>query len=213
MPKISLMNIENIYGDKKWIDFGGKSPLIALFKSFHELSPEIEAVINEHTFPVSFAKNKHVASPLKRNKYIYFILEGAVHGYIKTGSNKITTWIAAENELAGTIRNLWEDFSTDEYVETIENVLAIAVPNTMTNYLYENFLIANYVGRKMTELYIQGASERAFIARLPTAQKRYERFLVTYPHLMNRIPLKYIASFIGMRLETLSRLRSKVAVE
>ena len=65
----------------------------------------------------------------------------------------------------------------------------------------------------MTELYIQGASERAFIARLPTAQKRYERFLVTYPHLMNRIPLKYIASFIGMRLETLSRLRSKVAVE
>ncbi|MDY0906401.1 Crp/Fnr family transcriptional regulator [Pedobacter sp. CFBP9032] len=205
------MNIENIYGDKKWTDFGGESPLIAVFKSFHDLSPEIKDVINEQTFPVNFAKNKHVASPLKRNKYIYLILKGAVHGYIKVGNNKVTTWIAAENELAGTIRNLWEDVPTDEYVETIENVLAIAVPHSMTNYLYENFLIANYVGRKMTELYIKGASERALLARLPTAQKRYQRLLLTYPHLMNRVPLKYIASFIGMRLETLSRLRSKTA--
>jgi len=205
------MNIENIYGDKKWTDFGGESPLIAVFKSFHDLSPEIKDVINEQTFPVNFAKNKHVASPLKRNKYIYLILKGAVHGYIKVGNNKVTTWIAAENELAGTIRNLWEDVPTDEYVETIENVLAIAVPHSMTNYLYENFLIANYVGRKMTELYIKGASERALLARLPTAQKRYQRLLLIYPHLMNRVPLKYIASFIGMRLETLSRLRSKTA--
>ncbi|WP_029286601.1 Crp/Fnr family transcriptional regulator [Pedobacter sp. R20-19] len=204
------MNIENIYGDQKWASFGGQSPLIAVFKSFHHLSPEIEEVINDQTFPVNFAKNKHIASPLKRNKYIYLILQGAVHGYIKMGSKKITTWIAAENELAGTIRNLWEDVITDEYIETIENVIAIAIPHSMSKLLYENYPIANYVGRKMTEIYIKGASERAFIVRLPTALKRYQRLLVSYPHLMNRVPLKYIASFIGMRLETLSRMRSKV---
>jgi len=204
------MNIENIYGDQKWNAFGGQSPLIDVFKSFHHLTPEIEDVINDQTFPVNFAKNKHIASPLKRNRYIYLILQGAVHGYIKMGSKKITTWIAAENELAGTIRNLWEDVTTDEYIETIENVVAIAVPNSMTKLLYEQYPVANYVGRKMTEIYIKGASERAFIGRLPTALKRYQRLLVSYPHLMNRIPLKYIASFIGMRLETLSRMRSKV---
>jgi len=205
------MNIENIYGDQKWTELGGQSPLIAVFKSFHPLSPEIEAIINEYTFPVSFAKNKHIASPLKRNRYIYLILQGAVHGYIKMGKNKITTWIAAENELAGTIKNLWEDVPTDEYVETIENVFAIAIPHSMSKLLYEKFPAANYVGRKMTEIYVQGASERAFVARLPTALKRYERLLKTYPHLINRVPLKYIASFIGMRLETLSRIRSKAA--
>lgn len=204
------MNIENIYGDQKWASFGGQSPLIAVFKSFHQLSPEIEAVINSQTFPVNFAKNKHIASPLKHNRYIYLILQGAVHGYIKMGNKKITTWIAAENELAGTIRNLWEDVMTDEYIETIENVLAIAIPHSMSKLLYENYPIANYVGRKMTEIYIKGASERAFIARLPTALKRYQRLLISYPHLMNRVPLKYIASFISMRLETLSRIRSKV---
>lgn len=203
------MNIENKYGDNKWADLGGFSPLITVFKSYHPLNPEIEHIINQHTFPVKFAKNKHIASPLKQNRYIYLILEGAVHGYLKMGSKKVTTWIAAEHELAGTIRNLWENETSDEYIETIDNVFAIAIPHEMSKLLYENFPIANYVGRKMTEIYFQGASERAYLCRLPTALKRYQRFLITYPHLINRVPLKYIASFIGMRIETLSRIRTQ----
>ncbi|KQM68200.1 hypothetical protein ASE74_24220 [Pedobacter sp. Leaf216] len=207
------MNIENIYGEEKWKAFGGFSPLIAVFKSYHPLNPEIENVINEWTFPIHFAKNKHIASPLKRNRYIYLILEGAVHGYLKMGNKKITTWIAAENELAGTIRNLWESEVSDEYIETIDPVFAIAIPHEMSKLLYENFPIANYVGRKMTEIYFQGATERAYISRLPSALKRYKRFLVSYPYLINRVPLKYIASFIGMRLETLSRIRKLASLE
>ncbi|RZJ91023.1 MAG: Crp/Fnr family transcriptional regulator [Chryseobacterium sp.] len=202
------MNLKNEFGDHKWDNFGGISPLIAVFKSFHTLSPEIEQIINEQTFPVAFAKGKHLASPLKRNRYIFLIIKGAVHGYIKAGNQKITTWIAAEAELAGSIRNLWKEVDSDEYIESIEPVLAIAVPHSMSRYLYDHFSIANYVGRKMTEIYYQGASERAFIARLPIAAKRYQRFLVSYHHLLERVPLKYIASFLAMRLETLSRIRS-----
>ncbi|WP_025145861.1 Crp/Fnr family transcriptional regulator [Pedobacter jeongneungensis] len=207
------MNIENIYGEDKWAAFGGFSPLITVFKSYHPLNPEIENIINRYTFPIRFAKNKHIASPLKHNRYIFLILEGAVHGYLKMGNKKITTWIAAENELAGTIRNLWENEISDEYIETIDPVFAIAIPHEMSKLLYENFPIANYVGRKMTEIYFQGATERAYICRLPTALKRYQRFLVSYPHLINRVPLKYVASFIGMRLETLSRIRKQALIE
>lgn len=204
------MNLKNEFGEGKWDDFGGVSPLIALFKSFHSLNADIEKIINEQTFPVRFAKNKHIASPLKRNRYIYLILKGSVHGYIKMGEEKITTWIAIENELAGTIRNLWTDEASEEYIESIDPVLAIAVPHSMSRQLYQQFPIANYVGRKMTEIYFKSASERAFISRLSTAKKRYERYLVTYSYLVDRVPLKYIASFLNMRLETLSRIRATI---
>lgn len=204
------MNLKNEFGENKWENFGGISPLIAVFTSFHELTPEIEEIINRETFPVIFAKGKHLASPLKRNRYIFLIIKGAVHGYIKSGGHRITTWIAVENELAGSIRNLWTEEASEEYIESIDPVLAIAIPHEMSRYLYDHFPIANYVGRKMTEIYYQGASERAFICRLPTAKKRYERFLVAYPQLIHRIPLKYIASFLGMRLETLSRIRTSL---
>ncbi|WP_316807273.1 Crp/Fnr family transcriptional regulator [Pedobacter agri] len=202
------MNLENEFGERKWDNFGGVSPLIAVFKSYHPLNPEIEKIINEQTFPVRFDKHNHIASPLKPNRFIYLILQGSVHGYIKMETEKVTTWIAIEHELAGTIRNLWTEEASDEYIEAIDPVLAIAIPHAMSRQLYEQFPIANYVGRKMTEIYFKSASERAFISRLPTAKKRYERYLVTYAYLVDRVPLKYIASFLNMRLETLSRIRA-----
>ncbi len=207
----SKMILKNELGDKKWDNLGGISPLISVFKLFHPLNSEIERIINEQTFPVTFAKGKHMASPHNRNRYIFLILKGSVHGYIKAGNKKITTWIVIENELAGSIRNLWIEEASEEYIESIDPVLAVAIPHEMSRYLYENFNIANYVGRKMTEIYYKGASERAFISRLPTAKKRYERFLITYNYLLDRVPLKYIASFLSMRLETLSRIRTAEA--
>ena len=202
------MNLTPVDEEDKWKNFGFQSPLISLFKNFHPLNEAIESIINAQTFPVYFAKHKHIASPLKRNHYIFLIIKGAAHGYLKMGSKKITTWIAVENELAGTIRNLWTDEVSEEYIESIEPVLAIAVPHEMSKLLYQQFEIVNYVGRKIMEIHYRSAFERAFICRLPTAKKRYDRFILSYPRLLERVPLKYIASFLGMRMETLSRIRS-----
>ncbi|MCX2575894.1 Crp/Fnr family transcriptional regulator [Pedobacter sandarakinus] len=202
------MNISNIYGEKKWDNFNGQSPLIEVFRKFHPLTPELEAIINEHTFPVEFGKNKHIASPSKRNKYLFLILSGATYGYIKLDKQKITTWFAIENDFAGTINNLWEDAATDEYIETIEQVMAIAIPHSMSKMMFEQYPVANLIGRKLTEMYLKAASERALLSRMPGAAKRYERFVAMYPRLINRIPLKCVASFIGVRLETLSRIRN-----
>ncbi len=205
------MNPEKNYSKDKWAIYNGFSPVITAFKSFHALSPEIEHIINTQTFPVIFKKNKFISSPIHRNKYIFLIVKGLVRGYMKNGADEVTTWISRENELVGNIRNLMDEESeSEEYVQAIEEVIAIAVPHTMTRQLYDNFEIANYVGRQITELYYLQACERAFISRLQSAERKYLRFIKSYPDLVNRVPVKYIASFLGMRIETLSRLRSKL---
>jgi hypothetical protein len=204
------MNPDKIHTENKWALYGGFSPLISVFKAFHPLNEEIEQIINTDTFPVVFKKNKFISSPVHRNKYIFLLLSGAARGYMKFGNKDITTWIAIENELVGTIMNLWEETESDEYIEAIEPIVAIAIPHEMSKKLYDNFPIANYVGRKMTELHYAQAFERGFLCRLQSAEKRYNRFLKSYPGLINRISLKYIASFLGMRIETLSRIRAKI---
>lgn len=205
------MNPENIYSKDKWANYNGVSPLIAVFKNFHSLCPEIEHIINTQTFPVVFKKNKFISSPLHRNKYIFLVLKGLVRGYMKNGENEVTTWMARENELVGNIRNFMEEeIPSEEYIQTIEEVIAIAVPLAMTRQLYNNFDIANYVGRKMTELYYLQACERGFISRLQSTERKYIRFTKSYPDLVDRAPIKHIASFLGMRVETLSRLRSRL---
>ncbi|WP_412468434.1 Crp/Fnr family transcriptional regulator [Pedobacter sp. KLB.chiD] len=200
----------NFSDEDRWKKYNNFSPLIDIFKKFHPINDEIESRINQHTFPVSYKKNKYLVSPLDRNKFLFLIVKGVVRGFIKDGDNEITTWIAKENEVVGTIRNLWVESESEEYLQALEDVDLIAIPHVLSEYLYENFTEANIIGRKMMEIYYRSAEERAYLCRISSAEKRYKRFLDSFPDLINRVSLKYIASFLAIRLETLSRIRSKI---
>ncbi|WP_316758446.1 Crp/Fnr family transcriptional regulator [Pedobacter aquatilis] len=204
------MILVNLSDENRWKDYNNFSPLISIFKQFHPLNREIERLINEQTFPVSFKKNKFLVSPVDRNNYLFLIVKGVVRSYIKDDKTEITTWMAKENEVVGTIRNLWLEGGSEEYLQAIEDVDLIAIPHTLSDYLYDNFPEANIVGRKMMELYYRTAEERAYLCRISSAEKRYKRFLISFPGLINRVSLKYIASFLAIRLETLSRIRAKL---
>ena len=52
-------------------------------------------------------------------------------------------------------------------------------------------------------------AERSMLARIPSAERRYERFLEMDAFDINRVPLRCIASYLGIRIETLSRIRNK----
>ena len=200
----------NLSDEDRWKKYNNFSPLVSIFKKFHPLNDEIEKRINQHTFPISYKKNKYLVSPVDRNKFLFLIVKGVVRGFIKDGDNEITTWIAKENEVVGTIRNLWIDGESDEYLQALEDVDLVAIPHVLSEYLYENFPEANIVGRKMMELYYRSAEERAYLCRISSAEKRYKRFLLSFPDLINRVSLKHIASFLAIRLETLSRIRAKI---
>ncbi|QIL41498.1 Crp/Fnr family transcriptional regulator [Pedobacter sp. HDW13] len=200
----------NLSDEDRWKKYNNFSPLISIFKKFHPLNDEIEKRINQHTFPISYKKNKYLVSPVDRNKFLFLIVKGVVRGFIKDGNTEITTWIAKENEVVGTIRNLWVEGDSEEYLQALEDVDLIAIPHVLSEYLYENFTEANIVGRKMMEQYYRSAEERAYLCRISSAEKRYKRFLVSFPDLINRVSLKHIASFLAIRLETLSRIRAKI---
>ncbi|MNK71313.1 hypothetical protein D3C87_907620 [compost metagenome] len=206
------MNFEKKHVLDKWLTFNGFSPLITFFRSYHDLTPEIEYFINEYTFPVVFKKNKFISSPLHRNEYAYLVVKGVARGYMKDDKKEITTWIARENELIGNVYNTNEAKKpVDEYIQALEDVEAVAVPYNLYGQLYNIDHIANYIGRKIVQLHYFQSCERALISRLLTAEKKYIRFIQSYPDLVNRVGLKYIASFLCMRVETLSRIRSKMA--
>lgn len=206
------MNPDKLYDDGKWACYGGHSPVINLFRYFHPLNVEMEYIINTQTFPLWFKKNKFISSPLNKCNNSYLLMKGIVKGYIKEGKEEVTTWMAREGELIDYIANSgFQDEYADSYIMALEDVEAIAIPQTMLKQLYLNFDLANYIGRILTQLHYAQACERVFISRLQSAERRYLRFKQSYPYLINRVPLKHIASFLCMRLETLSRVRAKLA--
>ena len=148
--------------------------------------------------------------PGMEDLHLFLILKGVVRAFIKEDGKEITTWINEENEIVGSIRSLGLDLPPEEYIQAIEKSLLIAIPYKSVEYMYETFTEANIIGRMILEDNYRGAEERAYICRVPSAEKKYQRFLATRPGLTNRISLKYIASYLNMTNETLSRVRASI---
>jgi len=146
-------------------------------------------------------------------EHIYFIRKGAVRGFVKEGDRDITTWITAENEMVSSIYGLYSKRPPIENIQAVEDCEMLTMSISDLENLYVQFPEFNVVARKLLERYYVDAEERAFIARLTNAENKYSLFLTRYAHLSNRIPLKYIASFLGMTLETLSRVRKRLSMK
>ncbi len=188
------------------------SSLIDVLDYFHPVSEGVKDYLGKHTYACSFRRGKLLLKAGEICEHIYFIKKGAVRGYIKEGKKDITTWITAENEVVSSISALDVRVPAVENMQAIENCELLAITYDDFQNLYIKFPEFNIVARKVLQKYYQDAEERAFIARLTNAENKYRLFNTRYGHLVNRIPLKYIASFLGITLETLSRIRKKLSL-
>jgi len=189
------------------------SGFITVIKYLHPISADIENYFKQHAYASSFAKGDLLLSAGNVCEHIHFIRKGAVRGFVKEGDKDITTWITAENEIVSSIYGLYSKQSPIENIQAIEDCEVLTMAISDLEKLYVQFPEFNVVARKLLEKYYVDAEERAFIARLTNAENKYSLFLKRYEHLSNRIPLKYIASFLGMTLETLSRVRKRLSMK
>jgi CRP-like cAMP-binding protein len=184
-------------------------PLVEFINKIYPLSEDIIEFMSSRTTFKKVMKGKFLLKPGECCKDFYYIHKGILRSYIKYGEKEITIWINPEGEITTSIRSIAGSRVSDEYIQVIENAELVVIPFEAMQELYEKFPEMNKVGRMLLEEYYAASEKRVYIARLPNAQARYQHFINSRPELLNRIPLKYVASYLGITLETLSRLRAK----
>jgi len=195
---------------REWYTNDGRTPLAAFVKFIHPVSDVLLNYIDAHCFARTIEKGKLLLKAGDICHYLYFIRKGVFRGYVKEGAKEITTWITAENEIVTSIRGINQQLPSIENIQAIEDCELVGASFEQLEFLYEHYPEMNIVARKLLSQYYVDAEERAFISRLTNANSRYNHLIATKGQLVNRIPLKYIASYLGMTLETLSRTRSKM---
>jgi CRP-like cAMP-binding protein len=183
--------------------------LLTALNQLYPLSPEAEQYLRDHVTSCTVAKRKLLLKEGMSCENIYFIMKGALRGYIREGSKDITTWITVENELVSSILSLDERIKAIENIQALEKCELLSLTLAELEIMYERFPETNILARKILQRYYADAEQRAFIARLTKAENKYRYFLKRHQVLSNRIPLKYVASYLGVTLETLSRIRKK----
>jgi CRP/FNR family transcriptional regulator, anaerobic regulatory protein len=156
-------------------------------------------------------KGKHILQAGQPAMNLYFIKKGIARGYMKEGNRDITTWITAENEFITSISGFHLQGAAIENIQALEDCELVGLSFNNLEKLYKEFPEYNILVRKFYQHYYLDAEKRALIARLKNAETKYHYFLELHSNLANRVPLKYIASYLGINLETLSRVRKKIS--
>jgi CRP-like cAMP-binding protein len=183
--------------------------LLTALNQLYPLSPEAQQYLRDHITPCTVAKRKLLLKEGMTCEHIYFIVKGALRGFTREGAKDITTWITTENELVSSILSLDEQVKAIENIQALEKCELLSLTLAELETMYERFPECNILARKILQRYYADAEQRAFIARLTKAENKYRHFLTRHQTLSNRIPLKYIASYLGVTLETLSRIRKR----
>lgn len=185
--------------------------LIHFINSIYPLKQDAIDFLKENTFLMKIQRGEFLLKPGEVCNHYYYIQKGILRSFLKYGSKEITIWINPENEVTTAIRSMSRNESSEEYIQAVEECELVAMHYDAMQELYEKFPEMNRVGRMLLEQYYAASEERVYICRIPGAHLRYKHFVDSRPELANRIPLKYIASYLGITIETLSRLRAKNA--
>ncbi|WP_419213603.1 Crp/Fnr family transcriptional regulator [Maribacter sp. X9] len=154
-----------------------------------------------------FPKNHMVSREGEFCNKLYLIKKGLVRGYYMSESNEITTWIDSENEIFTSITGFFKNQKTRENIQCLEDTHCDYLEYDDFKYCLHNFSEMRHIYRIMLEQYYIFAEERVYLSRILSAKKRLDYFIENNnPTVMKRIPKKYLASYLAMRPETLSRL-------
>lgn len=185
--------------------------VLTLFNHIHPVSSGLSNAIREHTKIECFKKKDHLLRLNETNRRICFIVKGAVRTYyIDKDGHDITSWLLFEGDLAISVYSFFSQCPSFEAIEAIEDCCMLSLSYEKLSRLYLEFLELNYIGRRLTEQYYIRSEEKANALRILNARERYLDLLQKYPLVLTRVPLGYIASYLGITQSTLSRVRAGI---
>ena len=173
------------------------------------LSAATERALRDCLAPCRFAKRHLLVEEGRRAGAAYFIERGITRSYWLVNGEEITTSFAAEGSIVFSMDELYYDRPSEEYVETLEETEAWRIGLDDLRRLFEtNLELANW-GRIIHQNEYRRL-HRSHKERLTlSAAERYEAFCHQFPEVVQRVQLGYIASYLGITLPTLSRLRGR----
>ncbi|MBI1342361.1 MAG: cyclic nucleotide-binding domain-containing protein [Terrimonas sp.] len=142
------------------------------------------------------------------SEHIYFLEKGAIRIFYHKNDKEVTEWIAMDEQFFLSITSFFERQPSRLIIQTIEPSVIWGIHYSDLMQLAAQYHPVETLFRKMMTGSLILSQQRMDSIQFESAQQRYDHLLEKNPAIIQRIPLSYIASFLGVTLETLSRIRS-----
>lgn len=164
--------------------------------------------IVSHFKKESVGKNQTLVREGQVCTKLYFIEQGAGRSfYLKEDGKEITQWFFTEGKFMSSIESFFQQIPSIYYLEMLEDSVVYSITRENLDRLFEKYPNMEKFGRLLSTEMLTRVVNKLNALQFQTAKERYEYMLTEFPDISTRVPLGYIASYLGMTQETLSRIR------
>lgn len=188
-------------------------PLFKLLNDIKPLSKKIHNALLDNFHEQPIKKGTILLHEGDACKKLWFLADGLLRSYHNIGNKEITSRIMFRNHIVISPGSFFTQTPATESIEALADCIVVALSFADLQAVYERFPEFNYHTRIITEQYFYKQEQRLYMLRKGEATAKYKYFLENYADYLKDIPQKYIASFLNIAPETLSRTRSKLSKE
>lgn len=143
-------------------------------------------------------------------KYAYFINYGCLRYYYNVDGQENTAQFFFENGWYADYESFLSGKPTKQNIETLEKSQLLLLSSNDLHQLYTEIPKFERFGRLMAENAFLGIRYRSEMLENQTAEERYLTLMKERPKVFERIPQHYIASYLGIKPPSLSRIRKRI---
>jgi len=184
--------------------------LLHHIKTYHQLNDNAKKAIEDCFEQQVFSKNDHLLTQGQICRHLYFLEKGAARGYYLLEGKEITYWFTFENDFVTSFHSFITQQAAVENIQFLEGSIVWCISKEKLTKLFNEHHEIERLVRIAYEKYYIRLEERFVSSQFKTASERYENLLDQSPHILERVPLGHIASYLGISQETLSRIRSRL---
>lgn len=185
--------------------------LLSYLRTIQPLSCEAAEAIAGICTELSLRKGRDLQAIGQTCRTIYFLHTGCARIYYYKDGMEITESFAFENSLIARVESLFTGQPSRKGIQVLEDAELTAINAVALGSLYHPFPEIERLMRRITEAGWVDTVHRLESLQFHSAEERYKALLVEHPEIVRRVPLKLIASYLGMSAVSLSRIRGAAA--
>lgn len=159
---------------------------------------------------VKLSKGEYLQLEGNVSKHWGIVAEGLVRVYYMEGDEEITEQLVREGEDFMDYESFLEQTPSRRFIQMIEPTTLFLISRLECEEACANNVELRRLFRRMTECKLLYVKKKTQISIFKSAKERYDNLIERKPDLILRVPSVYIASFLGVTPETLSRIRSNM---
>lgn len=187
--------------------------LIATIKHLIKISADEEVILAGLFKPLELKSGEYFLEEGQLCRYIGFIEDGLVRYHMNDNGNQKTLYFNKEGEFVSNYQSFLPHEPSNTSIQAIEETTLQVISYENLQLLYSKVREGEKLGRLAIEHVFLSSLEQLKSFYKDSPAERYQQFLRSYPGLVQRIPQYYIASYVGIKPQSLSRIRKRLVTQ